>query len=522
MRMEHWLYEIPLRLRSLFRRTRVEQELDEELQYHLEQRTEEYLAQGLTPAQAQRAALRAMDGLTQCKEECRESRGVTLIENAVQDIRYGLRVLAQSPGFTAVAVLTLALGIGANAVVFGILNGLILHPLNVPRWESLYSIERPGTFGEYQSYPDYVDLRDRNRSFEGLIAYSISEVGLDTGNNPVRAWLYDVSTNYFDELGLQPYLGRFFHAYDEHGPNSAPYIVLTYSYWHSHFQDDRGVMGRVVTLNKHPFTIVGVAPPEFRGTLLFFIPDFFVPLVNRTQVEPALSLGGRGERWIFTVLGHLKPGIVPAQAVADLNSIGSYLEQNYPKDDSQMTFSLARPGFSGDTVGRPIREFVTGLMLLASMILLAACANLGSLFAARAADRGREVALRLALGASRNRILRTLFTEAILISLMGGAVGLVFSVMLLGRLNAWQPVARFPMHVPVNPEANVYIVALALAVVSGILFGIVPVRQVLRTDPYQIVKSGSRSSGAAGHRITVRDLLLVVQVAICAVLVMSS
>jgi predicted permease len=522
MRMEHWFYEIPLRVRSLFRRTRVEQELDEELQYHLERKTEEFLAQGLTPDAAHKAALRAMDGLTKCKEECRESRGVHLIENAVQDVRYGLRVLRKSPGFTAVAVMTLALGIGANAVVFGILNGLILHPLNVPRSESLYSIERPGSFGEYQSYPDYVDLRDRNRSFEGLIAYSISEVGLDTGNNPVRAWLYDVSTNYFDELGLQPYLGRFFHAYDEHGPNSAPYIVLTHAYWHSHFQDDRGVVGRVVNLNKHPFTIVGVAPPEFRGTLLFFNPDFFVPLVNRTQVEPALSLGGRGERWIFTVLGHLKPGISPAQAVADLNSIGSYLEQNYPKDDGQMTFSLSRPGFSGDTVGRPIREFVTGLMLLAGLILLAACANLGSLFAARAADRAREVALRLALGASRNRILRTLFTEAILISLMGGAVGLLLSVMLLGRLNVWQPLARFPMHVPVNPDANVYVVALALAVVSGLLFGIVPVRQVLRTDPYQIVKSGSRSSGTPGRRITVRDLLLVVQVAICAVLVMSS
>jgi len=196
MRIEHWVYEIPLRLRSLFRRSRVEQELDEELQFHLDRKTEEYLAQGLTPAQARKAAVRAMDGLTQCKEECRESRGLTLIENAVQDIRYGLRVLRKSPGFTAVAVLTLALGIGANAVVFGILNGLILHPLNVPRSESLYSIERPVTFGEYQSYPDYVDLRDRNRSFDGLIAYSISEVGLDTGNNPVRAWLYDVSTNY--------------------------------------------------------------------------------------------------------------------------------------------------------------------------------------------------------------------------------------------------------------------------------------------------------------------------------------
>src|ERR1019366_1094576 len=425
MRLRHWFYTAPLRLRSLFRRQRVEQDLDEELQYHLERKIEENIARGLTPEESRHAALRAMDGLAQRKEECRDRRGVNGIDNTIRDIRYSLRVPRKSPGFKFVAVLPLALAIGANAVVFGILNALILRPMNLPQVQSLYGVRRVGASSPAQSYPDYLDLRDRNVSFDGLAAYRITEAGLDTGENPSRVFLFETSGNYFDVLRIQPYLGRFFHASAEHGPDSALYIVLTHAYWHSHFQDDRGVVGRVVNLNKHPFTIVGVAPPEFRGTLLFFNPDFFVPLVNRTQVEPALSLGGRGERWIFTVLGHLKPGISPAQAVADLNSIGSYLEQNYPKDDGQMTFSLSRPGFSGDTVGRPIREFVTGLMLLAGLILLAACANLGSLFAARAADRAREVALRLALGASRNRILRTLFTEAILISLMGGAVGLL-------------------------------------------------------------------------------------------------
>ena len=167
-----------------------------------------------------------------------------------------------------------------------------------------------------------------------------------------------------------------------------------------------------------------------------------------------------------------------------------------------------------------VRAFLTGLMLLAGLILLAACANLGSLFAARAADRSREVALRLALGSSRSRILRQLFTEAVLISLVGGAVGLWGSVVLLRGLSVWQPFPRFPIHVPVNPDANVYVVALLLALVSGFLFGAVPVRQVLRTNPYQVVKSGS--TGTVGRRITVRDLLLVVQIAICAVLVTSS
>ena len=184
------------------------------------------------------------------------------------------------------------------------------------------------------------------------------------------------------------------------------------------------MVGRVVQLNKHPFTILGVAPPEFRGTLLFVSPDFWVPMVNQEQIEGRASSMRAAHREILMVLGHLKPGVTPAQAVADLNSIGAYLEKTYPKEDGNMTFTLARPGLDGDWLGRPVRAFLAGLMLLAGLILLAACANLGSLFAARAADRSREVALRLALGASRRRILRQLFTEAILISLAGGAVGL--------------------------------------------------------------------------------------------------
>jgi predicted permease len=333
-------------------------------------------------------------------------------------------------------------------------------------------------------------------------------------------WLYEVSGNYFDALGIQPYLGRFIHASDEQGPNSAPYVVLSYAFWHSHFQDDRGALGRIVQVNKHSFTIVGVAPPEFQGTLLLMIPDFYLPIVNQEQVDGVNLLNERGKRWVFTVMGHLKAGVTPAQAVADLNSIGVYLGRTYPKDHSHVDFLLSRPSLAGNVLGAPVRAFVTGLMLLAGLILLAACANLGSLFAARAADRSREVALRLALGASRLRILRQLFTEALLISLVGGAIGLWGSVVLLRSLSVWQPFPQFPFSIPVSPDANVYGVALLLTVASGFLFGAVPVRQVLHTDPYEIVKSGSL--GKVGRRITIRDLLLVAQIAICAVLVTSS
>jgi predicted permease len=253
---------------------------------------------------------------------------------------------------------------------------------------------------------------------------------------------------------------------------------------------------------------------------MFAWPDCFVPMVNQEQVDGTSYLKARANRWVFMVMGHLKAGVTPAQAVADLNSIGSYLETHYPKDDGKLDFLLARPSLYGDYLGRPMRAFLTGMMLLAGLILLAACANLGSLFAARAADRARETALRLALGSSRKRILRQLFTEAGLISLMGGAIGLWGSVALLRGLSVWQPVPRYPIHVPVSPDASVYGVALLLALASGLLFGAVPVRQVLRTNPYEIVKLGS--TAPAGRRITVRDLLLAAQIAICALLVTAS
>ncbi len=497
-----------------------EERLREEIEEHIALQTEENLRAGLSPVEARRQAMLKFGGVEAMKQDYRAERGLQLIENLARDFRFAVRMLRKSPGFTAVAVVTLAMAIGANAVVFSALNALILRPLNVPEAQSLYATERTSDKWSYESYPNYLDLRDRNRSFDGLAAYNISQAGLDTGENPSRAWVVEVSGNYFDVLGIQPYLGRFFHGSDEHGPNSAPYIVLTYAYWHSHFQDDRGVVGRTVQLNKHPFTVVGVAPPEFHGTLLIFAPDFFVPIVDQEQVDGKNLLNDRRDRWVISAMGHLKAGVTPAQAIADLNSIGSYLKKSYPKDEDQMTFSLARPSLVSDITGRPVRAFLAGLMLLAGLILLAACANLGSLFAARAADRSREVALRLALGAGRLRILRQLFTEALLISLMGGAAGLWGSVVLLHWLSAWRPFPQFPMNVPVNPDANVYGVALLLALASGFLFGAVPVRQVLRTDPYEIVKSGSISR--VGRRVTVRDLLLAVQIAICAVLVTSS
>lgn len=505
-------------LGSLFHRSSRNGEMEEELRSHIEHRADALERSGLSRAEAERRARIEFGGYERYRQESHEAAGGQFFERLLQDMRYGLRVLAKSPGFTLAAVITLALAIGANAVVFSMLNGLVLRPLNVPRARSLAMIEQ-GDGTAMQSYPDYRDLRERNRSFDDLIAYQITRAGLDTGRSAVPAWLYEASGNYFDALGIQPYLGRFFHGSDEHGENSAPYIVLSYAYWSSHFGGDRSVVGRTVQLNKRPYTILGVTPPEFYGTELFYAPDFWVPLVDQEQVDGWNGLRSRGTR-SMELLGHLRTGATAAQATGDLNSVAAYLKKVYPKDDDGMSFKLVRPGLAGDMIGGPVRAFLAGLMALAGLILLAACANLGSLFAARAADRSREIALRLALGSSRKRILRQLLTEAVMVALMGGAAGLLGSVVLLRWLSVWHPVASFPIRVPVSPDVHVYGVALLLALASGVLFGVVPVRQVMRANPYEVVKAGSM--GATGRRLTARDILLVVQIAICAVLVTSS
>jgi predicted permease len=437
----------------------------------------------------------------------------------LRDLKFALRQLAKSPGFAFTAIATLALGIGANAVVFSILNAIVLHPVNVPHADALYNVQRfqfPS-----QSYPDYIDLRDRNRSFSYLVTYDIiGPAGVDFGGNPTTAWPDLTSGNYFDALETQPFLGRFFHASDEKGPDSAPYIVLSHAFWNSYFHADRGILGKPVLINRHPFTIIGIAPPGFRGTELFFAPAFWAPIVDLKTITGEDQLKYRGDHSSF-VLGRLRPGVTAAQATDDINAIANSLAKTYPSEDDGLKFSLAHPGLIGDMLGGPARAFMAGLMLLAGLILLAACANLGSLFAARAADRAKEVALRLALGSRRTLILRQLMTEAVLVSLVGGLIGVVGGVVILHGLSAWQPIPAVPINVPVNPDFRTYVVAIALSLLSGLLCGLVPVRQVLRADPWQIIRTGS--FGVAGmRRVTLRDILLVVQIAICALLVTCS
>jgi predicted permease len=395
----------------------------------------------------------------------------------IHALKIASRNLRRSPGFVATAIVTLALGIGVNAVVFSVLDAVVLRPLNVPHSQNLYLVQRMRY--PTQSYPDYADLRDRNRTFSSLMGFNmIGPVGVTTGGSPSVAWPYLVTGNYFDAVGVRPRLGRFFHAEDEKGASSAPFVVLSYAYWRSHFGGDAGVVGRTMQVNKHPLTIIGVAPEGFRGTELFFAPAMWIPMAEQQEVQGFNSQQYRGDHSVL-VGGRLKPGVTPAQATADLNAIGATLGKSYPADDDGLTFTLARPGLMGDMLGGPARAFLAGLMLLAGMILLAACANLGSLFAARAADRAKEIAVRMALGSPRARVMRELLTEAVVVALAGGVFGLAGGIVVLRWLSAWQPIPNMPINVIVMPDGWTFVVAFVLALGSGLLFGMVPVRQVM-------------------------------------------
>ena len=363
----------------------------------------------------------------------------------VLDLRLALRRLRNSPGFTLVAVLTLALGIGANAVVFSAINSLLLKRLPIKDPDRVFFLEGPG--GDVSvSYPDYRDLRDRNSAFSGLFTYRINVAGFQMGNSSAaqaeRVWFYEASGNYFPTLGIKPYLGRFFTPEEDRVPDANPIAVISYASWNSRFHADPNVVGKTISLNKHTFTIIGVAPQGFQGTELLFAPELWVPISMVRELENFSLLEARGAHGIWAA-GRLKDGVTPQQATANLNAVARQLAREYPNTDTNLQFELTRPGLVGNMLGRPMRAFLLGLSLLAGLVLLAACTNLGSLLAARVADRYRELGIRIAVGVPRAAILRQLLTEAAVLALAGGAVGIALDLMLV-RLDRPYSVAHGP------------------------------------------------------------------------------
>jgi MacB-like periplasmic core domain len=310
------------RIRNLLRRSELDREIEAELRSHIEMGTADNIAAGMSPDEARRQAVLRFGSRAAMKERVIAADAQMFFDSLWRDLHYAGRQLRRSPGFALTAILTLALGIGANVVAFGVLNSLVLKFVDVPQAERLYEIAQKSQGDVSQSYPDYLDYRRLNNTFSGIAAYRLDEAGMSTGKWAVKAWFCEGSGNYFDVLGATPELGRLFHATDEHGLNSAPYVVLSDPFWRAHFHGDAHVIGTTVEINKHVFTVIGVAQPAFHGVDAFFWPDFWVPVVDEQQIGGWDFLTRRVNHNIY-LIGKLKPGVTPAEATNNLNAIAA-------------------------------------------------------------------------------------------------------------------------------------------------------------------------------------------------------
>ena len=438
-----------------------------------------------------------------------------------EDIRYALRQLRRSPSFAALALITLTLGVAANVIVFGVIDALFLRPMpGISQPQQLYTVQHDEDIWNSLSYPDYKDIGERNTVFSGLAMYRPARIGLGQTENAQPVWGYEVSGNYFDLLGVKPALGRFFHAEDDVDPGGKQYAVLSYRCWQERFGGSPNVVGTTIYLNKYPFTLVGIAPEQFRGTEQLIAPEVWVPISNVVLIEGYNWIRNRNDSNAW-VIARLKPGVTKRQAQANLNNIASQLAREYPKNDEGLKLRLTKPGFMGDALGVPARGFTFAIMLLALLVLLAASANLGGLFAARTADRGRELAIRMAVGSSRLRIFGQLVTESVLVAVLGGIAAMFVARAELRFLTQWHPPTEFPIQIAVDPDLSVYAFALFVAVVTGILLGVLPARQVWNTDPNNALRTAG-SSPLVSRRWALRDILLGIQIALCCLLVTAS
>jgi predicted permease len=411
------------------------------------------LKSGLPEHTASRRARLAFGGVDQVMEECRASRGISTLTAISQDIRYGIRVLRKSPAFTAVAIISLTLGIGVNTVAFSVVNALILRPLPFPEPDRLVSVHPiPGAT---TSFPNYRALRDMNNVFRDLAAYRITVVGLETGGTSQRVWAYLATGNYFQTLGATPFLGRFFGPDDDRYRGGSAYAVLSYRCWRNRFGGDPAIIGRKVRLNGLMYTVLGVAGKSFQGTEIFYWPEIWVPMSMQAQIE--------GFPWLdepatfnSMMVGRLKGGITKEKAEAQLQPIAAALAKENPRWNDGLRFKLSPLGLMGDTFRGPVIGFTAGVLALAGLVLLAACANLACLLAARTSDRHKELAIRISLGAGRGRIARQLMTESILVAIAGGLAASAASVVLLKLLSQWHAPLDFPVQFNVEPDWRVF------------------------------------------------------------------
>ena len=435
----------------------------------------------------------------------------------LDDLRLTLRQLRRAPGFVLTAVLTLALAIAANVVVAGIVNGLLFHNLPVPDPQQIVQIQNPG-MGIATSYPNYRDLRDRGTAtFSGVALERFTRLSIGVDGTATPVWGFLVSGNFFQTLGLQPQLGRLFTPADDQAKNGSSTMVLSNTCWHLRYHADPAIIGKTVLVGKTPFTVVGVTPPGFHGTEQFFQPEVWFPFHEGEPVDGYDQYEDRGSSssWVFA---RIKPGVTRAQADADLRRISQQVAQQFPAEDKGTRWHTSTPGLIGEALGKPARAFLAGVTVMALLVLLAACANLGMLFSSRTLDRSRELGIRLAIGSSRTRILRQLATESLLIAALGGLAAAALATTILHALSRYTPPTDLPIQVLVDPDRRVYLAAAVLATLTGLLFAFLPARQIWRTDPNTTMRAAGNTN-STGDRSLLRSSMLVLQIALCCLLV---
>ena len=518
MSEQHWLVTLRLRLRSLLQRSEVEQDLSEELQYHVDQKTREYIDSGLTEEEARRKACREFGGIEQSKENCRDARRVNIIETFLQDVRFGFRMLRKNFGFTSIAVLTLGLGIGANTAIFSMVNSFLLRPLPIKNPEQLTVLAMQLKKGELQtgfSFPEFEDLQKQSSSvFSDVIALSLNVGGLMLNGKAEPIVIYDVSGNFFAALGVRPLLGRFI--LPEEGSVTAvnPVIVLGYSFWQTRFGGDPGIVGKTVLYNGRPVTVIGITPREFHGVSALVDVQGYLPL-GMQQVDSSYEQDiptNRGFRNL-AVYARLAKGVALPKAQSALDVIGDRLAKENPMTEEGMTISVFPERFSrpAPDPDRPVLKVSVLFLVLAALVLVLACVNIANFLLVRATARQREMAIRTALGGTRMRLIRQLLTESVLLALCGGIAGILFG---LAGSNALSSIGHLATTLPVlldfHFDWRVFGYAFGAALVTGLVVGIVPALRGSRRGVIEAIRDGGRTM--TGSRSHLRSALVVAQV----------
>jgi predicted permease len=444
------------------------------------------------------------------------------METLFHDLRFGFRRLIKTPGFAVIAVLSLALGIGANTAIFSLVNLILFRQLPVDNPQEVVSVSPVGKDGALAafSYPNYIDFRDRNEVLSGLLVSRFVVVSMSRNGNNERVWGNLVSGNYFDVLGVKPALGRSFLPEEDKTRLSHPVVVISHSLWQTRFGGDPSVVNSDILINGMKFKVIGVAPAGFKGTEVIYTPEIYAPFATQKWIEPESDyLDKRDESNMFAV-GRLKPGVSAAQAEASLNLLATQLAKDFPNENEGLGIQVIPPGFVVPQFRNTMLRVSAALMGLVALVLLIACTNLANLLLARGAERGKEIAIRLSIGAGRARIVRQLLTESVMLSVAGGLIGVGLARWIIDSIMALKPPIAIPITLELHVDWRVLVFSMIVSVITGVLFGLVPALQATKPDLIPALKDAASQSGV--RRSLLRNGLVVSQIAVSLLLLIAA